>query len=50
MGWVVLGIIVALVVWAIAVLFVKEVPLRRTVDTVGSAEAAAGTPNPGSPD
>jgi EmrB/QacA subfamily drug resistance transporter len=42
--------IVALVVWAVAVLFVEEVPLRRTVDTVAGAEAAAATPNPGSTD
>jgi EmrB/QacA subfamily drug resistance transporter len=38
---------VSLVVWAIAAVWVKEVPLRRAVDEVAAAEAAAGTPNPG---
>jgi len=41
---------VALLVWAVAVAFVKEVPLRRSVETIAPAEAAAGTPNPGSAD
>ena len=39
--------VVALAVWVIAVLWVKEVPLRRAVDPLPAAEAAAGTPNPG---
>jgi EmrB/QacA subfamily drug resistance transporter len=38
---------VAALAWIVAVLWVKEVPLRRSVDEVASAEAAAGTPNPG---
>jgi EmrB/QacA subfamily drug resistance transporter len=41
---------VALLVWAIAVIWVKEVPLRRVVDEIAVAEAAAGTPNPGAVD
>jgi EmrB/QacA subfamily drug resistance transporter len=39
--------VVALLVWVIAVTWVKEVPLRRSVERVAAAEAAAGTPNPG---
>jgi EmrB/QacA subfamily drug resistance transporter len=35
---------VAAAVWAIAVLFVKEQPLRRSLDDVAAADAAAGTP------
>jgi len=35
---------VALAVWAIAVLWVKEQPLRRSLDEVSAADAAAGTP------
>ncbi len=42
--------VVALLVWAIAVLGVKEVALRRSVDEVSAVEAAAGTPNPGALD
>jgi EmrB/QacA subfamily drug resistance transporter len=41
---------VALLVWAIAVLWVKEVPLRRSVESLAAAEASAGTPNPGATD
>jgi hypothetical protein len=36
--------IVALVVWVIALLGVKEVPLRESLDDVSAAEASAGTP------
>jgi EmrB/QacA subfamily drug resistance transporter len=39
--------VVALLVWVIAVTWVKEVPLRRSVERAAAAEAAAGTPNPG---
>jgi len=35
---------VAVLVWVIAVLWVKEVPLRRTLDEVAAVDAAAGTP------
>jgi EmrB/QacA subfamily drug resistance transporter len=35
---------VAAAVWAIAVVFVKEQPLRRSLDDVAAADAAAGTP------
>jgi hypothetical protein len=42
--------IVALVAWVVALLWVKEVTLRRSVDMAAPAEAAAGTPNPGSQD
>jgi EmrB/QacA subfamily drug resistance transporter len=35
---------VSLMVFVIAVLWVKEVPLRRTLDEVSAADAAAGTP------
>ncbi len=38
---------VSALVWLVAVLWVKEVTLRRSVDEVAAAEAAAGTPNPG---
>jgi hypothetical protein len=31
-------------VWVIAAVWVKEVPLRRTVDEVAVAEASAATP------
>ncbi len=41
---------VALLVWAVAIAFVKEVPLRRSVETIAPAEAAAGAPNPGAAD
>jgi MFS family permease len=35
---------VAAAVWLIAVVFVKEQPLRRSLDEVAAADAAAGTP------
>ena len=35
---------VSAVVWLIAVLWVKEQPLRRSLDEVSAADAAAGTP------
>jgi hypothetical protein len=35
---------VAAAVWVIAVAFVKEQTLRRSLDEVASADAAAGTP------
>ena len=35
---------VAALVWVIAVLWVKEVPLRRTLDDAAPVEASAGTP------
>ncbi len=38
---------IALLAWAVAVGWVKEVPLRRAVDEIAAAEAAAGAPNPG---
>jgi MFS family permease len=41
---------VALLVWTVAVTFVKEVPLRRSVEPLAAAEAAAATPNPGAAD
>jgi EmrB/QacA subfamily drug resistance transporter len=41
---------VALLVWAIAVIWVKEVPLRRAVDEIAAVEAAAGTPSTGAID
>jgi MFS family permease len=41
---------VALLVWVVAVILVKEVPLRKGVDEISAAEAAAGTPNPGAVD
>ena len=36
--------IVSLVVWAVAVVWVKEQPLRQSLDEVAAADAAAGTP------
>jgi EmrB/QacA subfamily drug resistance transporter len=42
--------VVALLVWAVAVAFVKEVPLRKSVDEISAAEAAAAAPNPGGVD
>ena len=42
--------LIALVVWVIAAICVKEMPLRRSVDGVAGAEAAAATPNPGGSD
>jgi EmrB/QacA subfamily drug resistance transporter len=42
--------VVAVLVWVIALVWVKEVPLRRSVDEIGAAEAAAATPNPGGVD
>jgi EmrB/QacA subfamily drug resistance transporter len=41
---------VAVLVWAIAVVWVKEVPLRKSVDGIAAAEAAAAAPNPGGVD
>ena len=41
---------IALLVWAIAVVWVKEVPLRQAVDEIAAVEAAAGTPNTGAID
>ena len=38
------AVCVSALVWVIAVVGVKEVPLRRSVDEVAAAEAAAGTP------
>jgi hypothetical protein len=35
---------IAAAVWVIAVLFVKEQALRRSLDEVAAADAAAGTP------
>jgi hypothetical protein len=35
---------IAAAVWVIAVVFVKEQRLRRTLDQVSTADAAAGTP------
>ncbi len=42
--------VVSVLVWIVAVLGVKEVTLRESVDEVSAAEAAAGTPNPGAID
>jgi len=42
--------VVSFLVWVIAVIWVKEVPLRSSVETIPAAEAAAGTPNPGAAD
>jgi predicted MFS family arabinose efflux permease len=39
--------VVALLVWVIALVWVKEVPLRSSVDELAGVEAAAGAPNPG---
>jgi len=41
---------VALLVWGIALAWVKEVPLRESVDEISAAEAAAAVPNPGGVD
>jgi EmrB/QacA subfamily drug resistance transporter len=38
---------VSAVVWLVAVIWVKEQPLRRTLDEVSAADAAAGTPATG---
>jgi hypothetical protein len=38
---------VSVLVWIVAVAWVKEVPLRRSVDDVAAVEAASGAPNPG---
>jgi hypothetical protein len=35
---------VAVAVWFVAVIWVKEQPLRRSLDEVSAVEAAAGTP------
>ncbi len=42
--------VVALIVWVVAAIWVKEVPLRRTVETVAAGEPAAATPSRGSRD
>ena len=42
--------LIALAVWAVAVIWVKEVSLRQSVETLSAAEAAAGAPNPGGQD
>jgi MFS family permease len=39
--------IVAVLVWLIALVGVKEVPLRESLDDIGPIEAAAGTPATG---
>jgi predicted MFS family arabinose efflux permease len=39
--------IVSALAWLIAVVWVKEMTLRSSVDELAAAEAAAGTPNPG---
>ena len=41
---------VAVLVWGIAVAWVKEVPLSNSVDGIAAAEAAAAAPNPGGVD
>ena len=41
---------VSVLVWAIAVIWVKEVPLSKAVDEIAAVEGAAGTPNPGAVD
>ena len=41
---------VAVLVWVIALVWVKEVPLRKSVDGLAAAEAAAAAPNPGGVD
>jgi EmrB/QacA subfamily drug resistance transporter len=41
---------IAVLVWLVAVVWVKEVPLRRSVETIAATEAAAGTPDPGTAD
>jgi hypothetical protein len=41
---------VALLVWAVAVGWVKEVPLRKSVEGLAATEAAAAAPNTGSVD
>jgi hypothetical protein len=38
------AVCVAALVWVVAVLGVREVPLRRSLDEVAAADAAAGTP------
>jgi hypothetical protein len=38
---------VSLLVWVVALGWVREVPLRGSVDELAAAEAAAATPNPG---
>jgi EmrB/QacA subfamily drug resistance transporter len=39
--------LVSALAWLVALLWVKEVPLRRSVDELPPAEAAAAAPNPG---
>jgi EmrB/QacA subfamily drug resistance transporter len=41
---------VSALVWVIAVVWVKEVPLSRRVDELSAVEASAATPNPGGRD
>jgi EmrB/QacA subfamily drug resistance transporter len=41
---------VSALVWVIAVVWVKEVPLSRSVDELSAVEASAATPNPGGGD
>jgi lipid-binding SYLF domain-containing protein len=45
-----LAAIVSAIAWLIAVVWVKEVSLRSSVDELAAAEAAAGAPNPGGQD
>jgi EmrB/QacA subfamily drug resistance transporter len=42
-----LATLIALIVWVVAVVWVKEVALRRSVDEVSAAEASAATPTLG---
>jgi EmrB/QacA subfamily drug resistance transporter len=41
---------VALLSWVISLVWVKEVPLRRSVERLPAVEAASGAPNPGGSD
>ena len=41
---------VALLSWVVSLIWVKEVPLRRSVESLSAAEAASGAPNPGGSD
>jgi len=42
--------VVALGVWVVAVAWVREVPLRRSIETLQAAEASAGAPSAGAGD
>jgi EmrB/QacA subfamily drug resistance transporter len=42
--------VISFLAWVIALIWVKEVPLRSSVETIPAAEAAAATPNPGAAD